>query len=116
MIASDVSPVTASIYQAAKLAAAAAPLVEDRGTLVIVAQCGDGVGPLEVVNEAILRIGVLPRLPAGARVVLVSDLSRDQVGKTLLGFAHSVDDAIAGTAGPVLVLPRASQLICEASS
>ena len=62
VIASDALPVTASLYQAAKIAAAAAPLVEPGGTLVVAAECTDGIGPLDVVNEAIFRIGVLPRL------------------------------------------------------
>ena len=39
VIASDALPVTASLYQAAKIAAAAAPLVDRAGTLVVVAEC-----------------------------------------------------------------------------
>lgn len=116
VIASDALPVTASLYQAAKIAAAAAPLVEPGGTLVIAAECGDGTGPLEVVNEAILRIGVLPRLPAGARVVLVSDLGEALTNQTLVDYAPSVEAVLAQTAGPVTVIPRASQLICERTS
>jgi nickel-dependent lactate racemase len=116
VIASDALPVTASLYQAAKIAAAAVPLVEEAGTLVVVAQCPDGTGPLDVVNEAILRIGVLPRLPRNAKLALVSDLSPATVAATLLDRAPSVTDVLARTEGRVLVIPRASQLICEPSS
>ncbi len=116
VIASDALPVTASLYQAAKIAAAAAPLVEESGTLVIVAQCPDGTGPIDVVNEAIFRIGVLPRLPRGARLLLVSDLSPAVVTTTLLAPASSLADVLAGTPGRVVVVPRASQLICEPTS
>ncbi|MDB4958504.1 MAG: hypothetical protein JWO36_6073 [Myxococcales bacterium] len=116
VIASDEPPVTASLYQAAKIAAAAAPLVEPNGTLVVVAECADGVGPLEVVNEAIFRIGVLPRLPSGARLFLVSSLPRDQVDQTLLEYADSPASVIRSSDGRILVLPRASHLLCEASS
>jgi nickel-dependent lactate racemase len=116
VIASDALPVTGSLYQAAKIAAAAAPLVDENGTLVIVAQCPDGTGPLDVVNEAILRIGVLPRMPRDARVVLVSDLAPAVVASTLVGYAASAGDLLEHTPGHVLVIPRASQLICEASS
>lgn len=117
VIASDAVPVTASLYQAAKIAAAAAPLVAAGGTLVVVAECADGTGPLETVNEAIFRIGVLPRLPAGARLVLVSSLDAETVSRTLLVHAATVETAIAGAPpGRVLVVPRASQLICEATS
>lgn len=116
VIASDALPVTASLYQAAKIAAAAAPLVDEDGTLVVVAQCPDGTGPLETVNEAIFRIGVIPRLPRGAKLLLVSDLDRAVVARTLLGHALDVDAVLSSTPGPVLVIPRASQLICEPSS
>ena len=116
VIASDVLPVTASLYQAAKIAAAAAPLVEPGGVLVVVAECPDGIGPMVVVNEAILRIGILPRLAAGVSLKLVSSLSPSDVGCTLLDYAGSIDDAIRDIPGHVLVVPRASQLILEASS
>ena len=116
VIASDALPVTASLYQAAKIAAATAPLVDENGTLAVVAQCPDGTGPLDTVNEAIFRIGVLPRLPRGAKLVLVSDLSSALVSRTLLEPAASVDAILARIPGPVLVVPRASELICEPAS
>jgi nickel-dependent lactate racemase len=116
VIASDRRPVTASLYQAAKIAAASAPLVEPGGTLVIAAECGDGTGPLEVVNEAIFRIGVLPRLERDVKLVLVSSLAKEVVERTLLDWAPSIEAAIAGYSGSVLVLPEASQLICESTS
>jgi lactate racemase len=116
VIASDALPITASLYQAAKIAAAAAPLVEPGGTLVIAAECRDGTGPLAVVNEAILRIGVLPRLPADARVVLVSDLGEAITKQTLLDYAPSIESVLARASGPITVVPRASQLICERTS
>lgn len=116
VIASDVWPVTASLYQAAKIAAATASLVEAGGTLVLVAECADGIGPRVVVNEAIFRIGVLPRLAPGARIALVSGLSATDVASTLLEYAPSVRAAIRDIPGTIVVVPRASQLILEASS
>jgi len=109
VIASDALPVTATVYQAAKIAAAAAPLVAPGGRLIVVAECADGVGPLAVVNEAILRIGVLPRLPAGASLHLVSALPTATVEQTLFRPLASLGDLPS----PILVLPRASQLLCE---
>jgi lactate racemase len=109
VIASDVLPVTASLYQAAKIAAAVAPLVAPHGRLVIAAECVDGVGPIETVNEAILGTGVLPRLAAGARISLVSGLSRSIVEQTLVEFAAELPAIDRRT----LVVPRASQLICH---
>jgi lactate racemase len=118
VIASDGLPVTATLYQAAKIAAATAPLVEEGGTLVVVAECGEGLGPggHEVVNEAILRIGVLPRLPRGARLVLVSALDPATVRETLVEPAATVAEVLRGGGGRVTVVPSASQFICEGYS
>jgi lactate racemase len=116
VIASDTLPITASLYQAAKIAAATAPLLAPGGTLVIAAQCRDGTGPLDVVNEAIFRIGVLPRLPANTRLVLVSDLDEPVARETLLEHAPNIEAVLAGTSGPITVVPRASQLILERTS
>lgn len=112
VIASDALPVTASLYQASKIAAAAAPFVEPGGVLVVAAECVDGVGPLDTVNEAILRIGILPRLPPGARLVLVSGLAKSVVDQTLVEYGADVADVI-GQTSRVVVVPKASQLLCE---
>ena len=112
VIASDALPVTASLYQASKIAAAVAPLVEPGGVLVVAAECTDGVGPLDTVNEAILRIGILPRLPTGARLVVVSGLEKRVVDQTLVEYAPLVLYAIGQTTRAVVV-PKASQLLCE---
>ena len=116
VIASDRLPITASLYQAAKIAAAAAPLVAPGGVLAIAAECREGVGPLATVNEAIFRIGVLPRLPAGARLLLASSLPASVVESTLLEPAPGLHELVQATAGKIIVIPQASQLICEASS
>ncbi len=115
VIASDALPVTASLYQAAKIAAAAAPLVAEGGTLVLAAECAGGIGPLDVVNEAIFRIGVLPRLPPGASLVLVSSLSTETVARTLLTHAPAIEPLLHG-AEPIVVIPRASRLLLEPTS
>lgn len=113
VIASDALPIAATLYQSAKIAAAVAPLVEPNGTLLVVAECRDGVGGLDVVNEAIVRIGVLPRLAPGVRLGLVSGLGEAVTRQTLLDYVPSVDSLLASVDGPVTVVPRASQLICE---
>jgi lactate racemase len=110
VIGSDALPVTASLYQAAKIASACAPLVAPGGDLVVVAECADGVEPLATVNEAIFRIGVLPRLPPDAEIHLVSALPRTQVERTLVRPLDSLADLIS-RADSIVVIPRASQLI-----
>jgi hypothetical protein len=47
---------------------------------------------------------------------LVSGLSPSDVAGTLLDHAASVEAAIRDISGPVLVVPRASQLILEPTS
>ncbi len=115
VIASDALPVTASLYQAAKIAAAVAPLVTEGGTLLLVAECADGIGPLEVVNEAIFRIGVLPRLAPSVTLALVSSLPPAEVGRTLVTHAPSAGPFVSSAprAAPIVVVPRASRLLFE---
>jgi nickel-dependent lactate racemase len=115
VIGSDALPVTASLYQAAKIASACAPIVADGGDLVVVAECAEGIEPLETVNEAIFRIGVLPRLPADARLHLVSALPAATVARTLLSHVTDLSELVEKAAS-IVVVPRASQLIIEACS
>jgi nickel-dependent lactate racemase len=114
VVVSGRGPITASLYQASKLVAAAAPLVEEGGTIALVAECWLGTGPLEIVNRGIFEIGIRPRLPAGCRVVLVSSLDADVVAKTCFEYAPSLDAVLARGADAPLVLPRAGSLLCEA--
>lgn len=111
VIASDELPVTATLYQSAKIAAAMAPLVKPGGLLLLVAECPDGIGGLEVVNEKIFRIGVLPRLAAGVRLGLVSGLEAAIARTTLLEPFDSIPLALNQVRGSVIVAPRASQLL-----
>jgi lactate racemase len=111
VIVSDHLPVTASLYQASKLVAAVAPIVEDGGTIVVAAECPEGIGPVEVVNRAIYEIGLRPRLPERHRVVLVSGLPRQAVEPSYAAWAPTVEAAVAGAAGPIVVAPCASQVI-----
>ncbi|MFT3695271.1 MAG: lactate racemase domain-containing protein [Kofleriaceae bacterium] len=115
VIASDALPVTASLYQAAKIFAAVAPLVEEGGRIVVAAECAEGVEPIDTVNEAIFRIGVLPRLPRGVSIGLVSAVPRAEVARTLVEYVSSIDIEI-GQTNRVLVVPMASQLLCEADA
>lgn len=112
VIASDALPITASLYQAAKIAAAVAPIVKPTGTLALVAECADGIEPLATVNEAIFRIGVLPRLATGVTIDLVSSLDAPTVARTLLRYAPSVDAILARRSyESIVVVPSASTLL-----
>jgi nickel-dependent lactate racemase len=111
IVASDVLPVTSSLYQASKIVAAVAPLLDEDGTIVLVAECADGIGPVDVVNRAIYEIGLAPRLPSRHRILLVSCLPPDAVAPTYAQWCPSVDVALIGATDPIVVAPRASSLV-----
>ncbi|HKE17551.1 MAG TPA: lactate racemase domain-containing protein [Kofleriaceae bacterium] len=113
IIVSGRGPVTASLYQASKLIAAAAPLLAPGGTIIAAAECEQGIGPLDIVNHGIYEIGIKPRLPRDHRIVLVSGMARDQVERTYCEWAPSVEAALGADPSPVTVLPRASRLLCQ---
>ena len=115
VIVSDELPVTGSLYQASKLVAAAAGLLREGGTMIVAAECPEGIGPVETVNRAIYEIGLAPRLPAAHRIVLVSSLPREQVEPSYCAWAPSLEAALAGWSGAeATILPRASTLIVDA--
>ncbi|MCA9540288.1 MAG: DUF2088 domain-containing protein, partial [Myxococcales bacterium] len=72
VLVSDRHPVTMNLYQACKLLPPAGPLLAEGGTIIVAAECADGIGPVEVINEAIYRLGSVHSLPAKHRVLLVS--------------------------------------------
>lgn len=111
VVASDALPVTATLYQASKIVAAVASLLEDGGTIVLVAECADGIGGIDIVNRAIYEIGLAPRLPRDHRIVLVSSLGPEEVAPSYARWARSVEDALAEATGPIVVVPHASKMI-----
>jgi lactate racemase len=113
VVVSDHLPVTESLYQASKLVAAAAPLVEEQGVVVVAAQCPGGIGPLATVNEGIYELGIRPRLPRSHRILLVSDLEPADVEASYCEYAGRVEDVLEALRGPALILPRASGVIIE---
>ena len=111
VIASDVLPITGSLYQACKIAAAVAHLVEANGRLLLVAECPDGTGPIDVINRAIYQTGIAPRLAAGVTIELVSSLSTEVVATTFAKPCSKVEDCLHSER--ILVLAHASSLIVD---
>jgi nickel-dependent lactate racemase len=118
VIVSGRGPVTSSLYQASKLAAAAAPALATGGTIIVAAECSKGTGPLDIVNRGIYEIGIKPRLPPDHRVVLVSALPRHEVEQTYCHWAPTVESALAAIEDdePPTVMPRAASLLCRVGS
>lgn len=119
VVVSDQLPVTGSLYQASKLAAAAAPVLAENGTLIIVAECPHGIGPVDTVNRAIYEIGLAPRLPNGHRIVLVSGLDEREVKPSYCQWAPSVESVLqelGSQSSAVTILPKAGSLIVHKAS
>jgi lactate racemase len=122
VIVSAPLPVSGSLYQASKLIPPAGLLLREGGAVIVAAECPEGTGPLQVVNEGIFELGVRRYLPAGATVLLVSGMNEATVRETYATFAPDLATALArarehvGKAEPsVLVLPDAGDLVPRAA-
>jgi nickel-dependent lactate racemase len=111
-------PVTSSLYQASKLVPPAGLLLREGGTVVVAAECPEGTGPLDVVNEKIFALGVRRYLPRSHALFLVSAMGEAVVSHTYATFAPSLEWALsrarerAGKAVlDVAVLPDGGDLV-----
>lgn len=113
VVVADRPPVTRTLYQASKLVPPAGPILEAGGTVVVVADCADGVGPLDRVNEGIYRLGVVPQLPTH-RVKLVSLLDDAVVRQTYAEPAPlgpALEQAGVTPERPAVLLWRAGEMV-----
>jgi nickel-dependent lactate racemase len=121
VVTSDRPPVTSSLYQAAKLLPPAGAVLQEGGTAVLVADCKEGTGPLDIVNRGIYELGVRLAMPKAHVVRLVSELPPQVADGTFAQRADSIDDALS-QAGldpskslhEVVVLWRAGEMIPSA--
>ena len=118
VVVADRPPVTRTLYQASKLLPPAGAVLSPGGTVVLVAECDEGVGPLERVNDGIYRLGVAPQLPEH-RVVLVSRLDDATVRGTYATPAPSLAETVARAterhAARALLLWRAGEIVTRVS-
>lgn len=112
VVVSDTHPVTLNLYQACKLLAPAGALLADGGTVILAASCAEGIGPVETINEAIYRLGLVHSLPARHRIFLVSERSAASVAPTFATYMPDMPTALAA-AGPgrLAVLPYGGDLV-----
>jgi nickel-dependent lactate racemase len=118
VVTTDRPPVTSSLYQASKLLPPAGAVLEEGGTAIMVADCSEGTGPLDIVNQGIYELGVRLALPKEHVIRLVSELPPDVADRTYARRAASVEDALrdagvepAGSLDGVVVLWRAGEMI-----
>lgn len=91
-------PVSGSLYQASKLVPPAGLLLEDGGVVIVAAECPEGTGPLQTVDQAIFTLGVSLFLPARYTLFLVSGLDEATVKQTYARHAPLLDWAVAEAA------------------
>jgi nickel-dependent lactate racemase len=119
VVVADRPPVTRSLYQASKLLPPAGAVLEDGGTVVLVAECDGGIEPIERVNEGIYRLGVARALPPSHRVILVSTLPRETVARSYAEYAPDLSSALdmarAARDDVIPVIWRAGEAIVEAA-
>ncbi len=112
VIVSDRVPVSMNLYQACKLLPPAGRVLADGGCVVMAVELHDGVGPVEVINEAIYRLGVIHSLPDSHRVLLVSSQRRTAIAPTFAEYAVDLETALRMAGDhPPLVLPYAADLV-----
>lgn len=112
VLASDADPVAMNLYQACKLLPPAGAVLRDGGVVVLAVECGAGIGPVAVINEAIYRLGSVHALPPRHRVILVSKHDRAAVAPTFAEWAPDVDAALAmAGGGELIVMPRGGDLV-----
>ncbi len=121
VVVADQPPVTRTLYQASKLLPPAGALLEDGGTLLLVADCAGGIGPLERVNRGIYELGVRPQLPAEHRVLLHSQLPAQEVATSYAEPAPDLDHALRSAlrrhgVERAVVLWRAGECVARAAS
>ena len=118
VVVADKPPVTRSLYQASKLLPPAGAVLHEGGTVIVLAECDQGIEPTERVNEGIYRLGVARALPASHRVVLVSTLSAETVSRSYAEYAPSLASALEMAGAPerdVPVIWRAGEAIVGAA-
>lgn len=105
LLLSDREPIAGSLYQASKMVAMAAELLEPGGVVILAVECRHGPGPIDVVNQAIYEIGLKPRLPEDHSILLCSSLSAGVVETTYCRHVERLADVLDG---PVVAVPDAA--------
>lgn len=117
VIVSAPLPVSGSLYQASKLVPPAGLLLKDGGVVIVAAECPEGIGPVQVVNEGIFKLGVRRFLPERYTLLLVSSMDAATVAQSYARHASSLEAALeearrlTGPGARVLVLPDAGDLV-----
>ena len=85
--------------------------------MIVAAECPDGIGPVQVVNEGIFKLGERRFLPERCTLLLGSAMSPATVAQSYATYAPSLEAGLAearrltGPAARVVVMPDAGDLV-----
>ena len=117
VVISDRLPVSMNLYQACKLLPPAGAILEEGGTVILAAECTDGIGPIKTINESIYALGSVHSLPARHRVILVSRHSAADVEPTFAEFAPDFEAALSScNLDRLAVIPHGGDLVPRLAS
>ncbi len=112
VLISDRTPVTMNLYQACKLLPPAGRILREGGTIILAAECTEGIGPVSTINEAIYRLGSVHSLPKKHRVILVSRHTPSDVAPTFADYAPDIGSALAMVdSSSLAVIPYGGDLV-----
>jgi len=134
-------PLDLDLYQVVKSMAIAEMAVKEGGTIISVNECSDGIGsghekfndlinsslsPIEIHNKILKKeinvadqwqIQILARILMKAKIYVVSELKKKEIGKIGLKYSSSVEEAIQkglkkyGEDSNILILPNGPQIL-----
>ncbi|MHA2391283.1 MAG: nickel-dependent lactate racemase family protein [Promethearchaeota archaeon] len=132
-------PLDLNLYQAVKSMAIGEIAVKERGTIISVNECVDGIGhekfkdlifsglkPEEIYNKILAReievpdqweIQILTRILMKTEVIVVSELKENEIGNIGLKYADNIEEAIKmalkkhGSNAKILILPNGPQIL-----
>jgi nickel-dependent lactate racemase len=132
-------PLDLNLYQAVKSMAIGEMAVKERGTIISVNECVDGIGherfkdlifsglkPEEIYNKILAReievpdqweIQILTRILMKTEVIVVSELKENEIGNIGLKYADNIEEAIKmalkkhGSNAKILILPNGPQIL-----
>jgi len=87
-------PVDASVYQFTKAVAPAVRVVKQKGVILAVGDCAEGIGNRFIVNEIIYKLGFRHRIPRGVDLFLLSKLPDKAVNTTFFRPIRSVEQGL----------------------
>jgi threonine dehydrogenase-like Zn-dependent dehydrogenase len=92
-------PVNQSLYQFTKAVAPAIRLVKEKGVIVAIGDCPEGIGDRFIVNEIIFKLGFKHRIPRGVDLFLISRMPDKMVDTTFFRPLRSLVQGIDYAAG-----------------